>query len=626
MLQNIRDNAQGVAAKIVIGLIVISFAFFGLQSLVGSGGANNAAIINGEELSVVELNQAVTIQRNRLLNSMGEDADPSQLDMNKLKAPALNQLIQQRLLLQAAAKASINVSESAVDQTIVNMDQFQENGKFSPQLYQNILRSNGYSLAFFKKLVTDDLHINQLSSGVANSNFVTQAELEAMARIIGQKRSFRHFILPAEKVAAQVNITEQDVEQYYRDNLDSFQTEDQVKLSYIEVKQQDFFKPVDDQALEQAYQLEMADFKIVEERRASHILIEVNDERNKQQAEALIGQIADRIAKGESFSELAATLSEDLGSAQSAGDLGFSTGDTFPPEFERALFSLKQGQVSDPVQTDAGFHLISATEIKTGDKPSLEERRPILLQRLQAAAAETDFIRTVEELRDRVFNAEDLAGPAGELGLQTVNTDWIGKSDALGVFSRPEVLAAAYSSDVLVDGNNSEVIELAADHFIVLRVQGHNPAQAKELDDVRAEITASLRRAEITQLALSQAESAISELAEGASIETLAGDNGYEWQISTDVSRNAMTENPEILAPVFAMGAVREGDVRRKAVALMNGDVAVVQLEKVTEGNWLDFSRQEQDVIKAELNRNNGNTAMSNYMESLRSSADIKIL
>ncbi len=627
MLQDIRDNAQGIVAKIIIGFIVVSFSLFGVDSLIGGGGPAAVATINGEEITVAQLEQAIYLQKRKMLNSMGEGADPSMLDDSILRGPVLEQLVQRQLLLQAADNLSISIADNLADQAIVNMPEFQEAGKFSPQLYQNILRSSGYTLAYFKQLMFSDMVINQLNNGLSGSDFVTETELAGTARIIGQRRSFRYFMLPLDKVSEQVTVDDEEIEQYYSDQSNEFQTENRVKLEYVEVTQQEFFKPITDDDLKEAYDLEMADFNVNEERRAAHILIEINGQRNEEQAVVLINKLADRIKQGDIFADLAEEFSDDTGSALSAGDLGFTTGDTFPLEFEKALFALELNQVSKPVLTDAGYHLIIATEIKGVEKPSFSDRKPLLLQRLQLAAAEKDFVRVVEELRDRVFNSEGLAGPAKDLNLTVSASDWLSLTTAKGVLANPLVLAAAFSPDVLDDGNNSEVIELAADHFVVVRVIEHDAPHTKALAEVKVSIADKLSLQKTTVLAQQLAEESIIDLETGKSMEKLAQEKDYEWQVALDVTRNSAKVNRELLSAVFNMvRTADQGSFRRQAVTLRSGNVAVVQLEKVLDGTVEGFSAAEQRGIKTELQRNNGAQSLKSFVQTLRDRAEIEIL
>ena len=626
MLQNIRNNIQGVMAKIIIGLIIVPFAVFGIDSLVGGSGVVNVVEINGEDVSEQELLQAISMQKRRLMNMMGENADPNMFDDDLLREPALEQLIQQKLLLQAAEKASIGVSSKALDQAIVGMVQFQEEGQFSSQLYQNILRSNGMSMSYFKEVMGHDMVLNQLNTGLASSDFVTEKELMETAKVVGQKRSFRYFILPHKKIAESIDISDIDIEAFFQENLSDFQTENRVKLGYVEIKQQDFFKAVDEKELKLAYDLDMADFEADEERRASHILIEITDERNQEQAKALVMQLIKRINEGESFAALAAEYSGDVGSARNAGDLGFSKGDTFPDVFETALFQLEQNQLSEPVLTDSGYHLIRVTEIKGENKPSYEEHKPILKQRLQLAAAELEFVSTVEQLRDLVFNSEDLSGPAQELKLAVAQSNWVTKHSGEGVLGNRQVLKAAFSSDVLEDSNNSEVLELAADHFIVIRVVEHEQSHAKDLADVKEQIVKKLTTNRASGQVIEMAQEAVQELSAGKQLEDIARSKDYQWQVELSATRNSANIARELVSAAFDMSVVPEGKMVVKTVPMNNGDAAVLQLEKVDDGSWADFSVPQQNGMRRELQRNNATRSMEGFVGTIRELAEIKRL
>ncbi|MEH6909595.1 MAG: SurA N-terminal domain-containing protein [Oceanicoccus sp.] len=626
MLQNIRENSQGLIAKFIIGLIVLTFALFGIDSLVGGSGPAIVATVNGDDITLADLEQGVSLERRRLLTYMGDNADPSLLDEQRLRGPVLERLIQQKLLLQAAEDASIGISDAALDQTIVAMEQFHEGGKFSPERYQSILRGSGYSTAFYKQLMSQDLTIAQLNSGISGSDFVLENELSEVSKIVGQQRSFRYFILPKDKVSAQVVVSEEEIQQYYDDNISRFQSDEQVKLEYVEVQRQDFFKPVDTADIQREYESEMDAFDADEERRVSHILIEITEERDESEALQEAEQLAEQLASGADFAVVASESSEDPGSANNAGDLGFTTGDTFPAEFEEALFALPLDQISEPVQTDAGYHLLKATEIRGVNPPALEERESAIKRRLQITAAEAEFVKTVEDLRDLAFNSEGLAGPAEDLDLALQQSGLISRSSAAGSLSSPQVIAAAFSQEVVTDGNNSDVLELAPDHFIVVSVSEHSPSKAKPLSNVRPLIVAELSQQRATELSVELATNAIEAMKAGKEVAEIAQEGGYEWQVQQNVTRNSASVEPALMRAVFAMPDISGGDVRREAVTLGNGDVAVVQLEEVEEGSWQQFSSAEQRELKSQLQRNSADGSMSGFLQSLRSKADVSIL
>ena len=627
MLQNIRDNIQGVMAKIIIALIIVPFAFFGVESLLTGGGANHVAEVNGEDISAADLQQAVYFQKRSMLQRMGDNVDPAMLDEARLSAVALEQLVQRKLLLQQADSQNIDVSVAAVDQMILSMPQFQQDGQFSMQLYENMLRSNGYSLAYFKQRLTDDLRISQLTNGMAGSDFFTTQELSDTARIVAQTRSYAYITLPIAKLLNEVELSDQEIQQYYQQNQADFLSDEQVKLEYIEMKLADFAQPVGEAQLREAYNLEMADFNAQGERRAAHILFEVSKERDAEATIALAKVVADRIKAGESFADLAKEYSADAGSSDNAGDLGYTAGETFPVAFEEALFALELGQVSAPVETDAGIHLILAVDIKEAVAPTFEQRKQALEQRLQLAQAESVFINTVDRLRDLVFNSEGLAGPAVELKLDVRDAGWVSRASAEGVLASPRVLSAAFSDEVLKDRNNSEVLELASDHFIVVRVAEHKEAATKPLEKVRGIISARLSQQKATEIAKAQAEQLAKDMVDGDnSVADIASANGLDAVSEQKVNRSSAQADPELVAAIFALPKNSDNEATIDSLVLANGDVVVVRLSAVNDGSLADLAEEEQQGIGRQLQRFSSMQSLSGFQDTVRESAQVNIL
>ena len=622
MLQNIRDNKQGLVAKIIIAIIIIPFALFGIDSLVGFSGPATVAEINDEEITSADLDQAIYLEKRRRINEMGDNVQPAMLEDDVLRGPALEQLIQKRLLLQFADNSGIALSEAAVDKAIVAMEQFQSEGRFSPELYQAVIRSNGYTTRLFKQMLTGDLTIAQLNSGFVGSEFVTEQELRDIAAVINQRRDFRYLLVPQSAFLEQVVIEESELRSHYQEHQDRYMSEEQVKLDYIEVRQQDFYQDIDEAELRQAYELEMAAFESSTERRVSHILIEVTDEMDQSQAESLAAEIKQRLDDGEEFAALAKEFSSDIGSSETGGDLGYTSGDAFPPEFEAALAELALNEVSGPVATEAGVHLIKATEIKVTEKPGFEERRPVIEQRLQASQSQQAFVKAVEDLKDLVFNSEGLNTPAEELGLKVVSSDWVGRSTPEGVLANPQVMRAAFSEEVLVDRNNSEVLEIAQDHFVVVSVAEHQPASPRPFEEVRELIESTRKTAKANELAKADATALSERIEAGETIEALAKEKNYEWQVEEQATRGKSAARIDVLRAVFALPAGKElVDV----VTLANGDAAVVKLESVEDGTLEQFSAAEKRSVTAELKRLSAIQALNSAVRNIRDSAEISI-
>lgn len=621
MLQNIRDNIQGIFAKIIMAIIIVPFALFGIDSLLSGGGVVNVAEVNGEEIAELELQQMMVIQKRSLLSRMGENADPSLLDDALIREQVLQRLIQEKVLLQKAKAGGIGLSDRQLDQAIVSMGQFQQDGQFSPDLYQATLRNNGYTSPFFKQLLSKELLLKQLSSAVSSTGFVTETELADIAAIVGEKRSYRYVLLPLVP-DVDTTVDPAQVDNYYQQHLAEFQREEQLQLEYIELKKEQFYKPVDEQRLREAFDIEMSEFKASEERRVSHIFIEINEARSSEQALALANELEQQLSSGGDFGELAKTNSDDIGSASIGGDLGYTRGDTFPEEFEEVLFSLELDAVSSAVATDDGFHLIKLTDVKVLDKPVFENRRLAIEQRIQSAEADAGFITTLEDLRDYVFNSDDLAGPAKSLELSVGTTNWLSRSSTDGLFSKNTLKNAAFSNEVLEEENNSEVIELSPNHYVVLRLKSHREAEALPLAEVETQIQALLQQKQAREELQSQAQRLSEQLEGGSTIEEIAQLNGYEWQLEIDRSRNSSAVNRELLGAAF--NAVELNGYA--PINLDDGSMAIIKVEKIEAGSVQLLAKDERRAVTQEVIRTYAAWDFSWFIQSAMAESDISTL
>lgn len=626
MLQNIRDNAQGVVAKTIIGLIIVIFSAAGIDSLLGGSGTTVAAEVNGEEVTAIELDRAVQMQKRRLLQAMGDSADPTLLDDQLIKPAALEQLIQQKLLLQAASDYGLAISPQAIDQVILSQTDFHVDGKFSPELYQNVLRNNGFSMAFFKSLLENDVLIRQISSAIVGSEFITKDSLSAAVALINQQRSFDYLRLPLSSEISSVTISEASLLEYYQEHTDEFQREEKLKLSYIPINKADFIEPVSEDAIDEAYELAKSQFQSSESRKAAHILLEINDQRDESQTQQLGLEILEKIKAGESFASLAETYSDDLGSALAGGDLGYSEGDTFPESFEEALFALQLNNVSDLVKTEAGFHIVKLTEIKAEVSAESQINREDIKRQLELADAEKRYVLLLEQLRDLVFNSSDLKGPAKELALDVKESDWFGRSDQVEGLNDSRVRKAMFSEDVYVDANNSDVIELSSDAAIVLRVVDKKPAEVKPFAEVAEEIS-QLLKAEKAKARLAEQAAELMELLQQGDLNMaeLAEQQGIALEVEENVSRSTIKADRELAAAIFALPKTVD-EVALHAISLVNGDKVIVNLRKVVDANVSDLETAEQQAINQQLLRASASQSLQAYEQSIKAAAEIERL
>lgn len=626
MLQNIRDNAQGVVAKTIIGLIIVIFSAAGIDSLLGGSGTTVAAEVNGEEITAIELDRAVQMQKRRLLQAMGDSADPTLLDDQLIKPAALEQLIQQKLLLQAASDYGLAVSPQAIDQIILSQTDFQIDGKFSPELYQNVLRNNGFSMAFFKSLLENDVLIRQISSAFVGSEFITSDSLSTAIALINQQRSFDYLRMPLSSQMSSVTVSEEAIQNYYQEHLADFQREEKLKLSYIPINKIDFIEPVSEEAIDEAYQLAKSQFQSLESRKAAHILLEVSDQRDESQTQQLGLDILEKLKAGESFASLAETYSDDLGSALIGGDLGYTEGDTFPESFEEVLFALQVNNVSDLVKTDSGYHIIKLTEIKAAESADSQIDRDEIKRQLELADAEKRYVLLLEQLKDLVFNSSDLKGPAEELALEVKESDWIGRSDQVEGLNDARIRKAMFSEDVYVDANNSEVIELSSEAAIVLRVVDKKPAEAKPFTEVAEQISQLLKAEKAEARLVEQVAELMESLQRGdLSMPELAEQQELALEVEESVSRSTVKADRELATAIFALPKTADQAVLH-TISLANGDKVIVNLRKVVDADINDLEKSEQQAINQQLLRVSASQSLQAYEQSIKAAAEIERL
>ena len=626
MLQDIRSNIQGTMAKIIIGLIVISFSIFGIESILLGGGGSGIAEVNGEDISAFEVQQAVNTQKRQLIAMMGDSIDPAMLDDDLLSAQALEGIISRRLLMQSANDLQLSVSEREVGTVIAGMEQFQLDGQFSPEVYTSVLSSAGYTPASFKQGLVQDLVLNQVRSGLAGSDFATPTELALNATITAEQRDVRYLTLPLAEFRQEVEVSEQQIADWYTANEASFMTEESVELEYIELRADDFREPVAEDVLREQFELTKEEYQYQTENRVSHILFEQGDDEADDAFQARIAAAQQALDDGRAFAELAGEISADIGSAAGGGDLGFSSGDAFPPEMEEAIAALEPGEISAPVTTDAGVHLILLTERRAGESISFEELRPELEQTIQLSEARGALLRSVEDLRDLAFNAEDLAGPAEELGLTLSSAEGITRNHADGLFSDARLAAAAYSDDVLNQGHNSEVIELSPEHFVALRVKRYSEPELRPLEAVRDEIVAAITEQAARDAVQAEVRRAMAEIAAGnATVESFAVENGYEWQVEIGADRRNANLPEPVLRRAFELAVPGDAPVLDYVVNI-TGDVQLLELVRVSEGRLDSLGDVQRGVLQRQVSGEYGTLVQQEYQSGLREAADITIL
>jgi len=617
MLQSFRDNIKGFTAVFLIGLLTIPFAFVGVDSLLLSGSAaESALVVNGEKITELQVQRAIASERNGILQA-NPGLDAELLSEELLRPRAEQQLIAAALLSQAARDAGMAIGPRPVAQQLAEIGAFQSDGRFDPDRYRYVLQSQGYTSAEFKATVADELLTQQFSSGLLNSSFVTASEIDQLAEIIEQTRDYYYLTLSAQAAAEQVVVEPAAVEAFYAANSARFSSPEQLVVDAIELSLATAAAAVEltPQQVEQRLAQLAESAGTSELRSAAHILLE-------QPEQAELDEIETKLEAGESFAALAGEYSADIVSAAAGGELGFTDGTAFPEPFEAALASLAVGEVSAPVETDAGTHFIKLLAIESA-AVDVQLQRAEVERALRAELAQGNLAAQLAALKELSFNAESLAAVADQLGLVAERSAPFARSGGSGIAAEPAVVAAAFSDDVRVDGFASEVIELGDDRYAVVKVVEQRPASPIALDEVRAQIEGELRRQQVAEQLSARAMAYIAELEQGATVEQLAKRDQLSWQVVADATMAEPQVQREILQRAFAMASPQAGGSYAQQ-QLASGDVAVIALRAVALGSANQLSAARRAALRGGLTQSGVLAELSGYQGALFANAEVK--
>jgi peptidyl-prolyl cis-trans isomerase D len=628
MLQKMRDNAQGFFGKVVAGVIIVVLTMFGFGAFTAF--VNNdpaAASVNGDDISRAELGREIERQRQRILNQMGEGADPDLIDVASLQGSVLESMINRTLLNQAADDMKLAVAESEVDRYFRENPQFQVAGQYDPALVRRVLNSVGHTPTSFRQDFKRSLRMAQLNGALTTTTLLTGWELRQLAALLSQTRDIAFLSFDPVDFEADVELDEHAVEDYYLANEADFMTTESIDVAYVSLTLAELLADesieVSADAIQASYQESLEAFELIDERRASHILLEVNASRAEAETLELADSILRRIEQGEAFADLARELSEDPGSAESGGDLGFVSKGAFVPEFEAAMWALEIGTVSQPVRSEFGVHLILVTQARTPDYPEFDAVRDDLESTLRAEQAATLYTERVRRMDELAFEMSDgLDRLADQFGLSVATASGITRTEAEGPFANPRIRNAAFSDDVLDQGFNSAVVDLGDRATVVRLIERHLP-ELKPLAEVSDEISRVLIVREAQDRAIDAASAAYQALIEGAASSQVAAEHQREWVVLSNSRRQNPSVDPAITRAAFrlprpigtdrAVGSARSG----------SGVEVVVTVTAVRQGDYGALTEAERSGLRTQLSRSAGERDFGSLFQDLREAASI---
>ncbi|GAB2503531.1 SurA N-terminal domain-containing protein [Microbulbifer agarilyticus] len=625
MLQSMRDNLKGTAAIIVAAFFGFIMVIGGIDFFTGASGgsASKVAEVNGEKISQLDLQRAIQNRRAMIENQYGDNVPTDLLTDEQLRGPVLQQLVNSAVMRQAALDRGMAMSVAAVDKEIVQMPGFQVNGQFDQQMYRDGLRRMGYSPTIFRQLLEQEMVMQQFTDSVLQTAFSTRTDAENIVAVSMEERDFDYVTLSAAPLLEGIEVADGEVQTYYDANQSAFQRPEQVSVEYIELTPELFAANIDisDQDVRAQYDQEVKNFQANIRRHAAHILVEGDDEA----AQAKVAEVQSKLDSGAEFAVLAKEYSDDILSSEDGGDVGFTSGDVFPQAFEEALAELQVGEVSGAVKTDAGTHFIKLIEVADAEPPTFEERKTAIETRIRNAEAEREFVDAVSRLGDLAYNAETLAAPAEELGVSVQTSPLFSRQGGPGVVGERQVIAAAFSPEVLEDGNTSDVLNLNENHAVVLRVVEHKPEGVKPLEEVKAEVVQRLKRDKASEQLASKAKEIASQAGENGGLAAVAETESLTLETSDKTRRGGFGARGEVVNKVFTMAQPRPGARTLDQFTLPSGDVVVVQLRDVRSGDLTRQSKEQRDALMQQLSSMLGGAELAAVQKYLLSKADVEV-
>ena len=623
MLQSMREGVKSPWVLVVIGLIVLSFVLTGAESLTFGGAQSGAAKVNDREISFNELQFAIEQQRRQLSEIYGDQLDPSMLDDDLLRPGVLNNLVDRALLEDYALSLGITASPEAVRRSITSNPTFEVDGSFSVDYYRDVLRSNGLTPDLYRAEQGSTDQLVKLESVIADADFITPAEAKAAIDVVVERRDVRFLVVPESALSSESQVTDQAVTEYYEVNAELFAQPERLSVEFIELNPSQFELPVDEAELEAQLAEALADYETKAQSEVAHILLIQEDDETDEVYAGRIKAVADRLVADEDFAAVAADASDDIGSSFVGGDLGFTDGSVFPDAMEQAIADLDIGGVSSAVTTDAGTHFILVKSRSAAEQVPDDLLRAEITESLQTAQTQRDLLIAVDQLRDLVFVTSGLGSAAEQLGVSVSISQPFSRDEGLGLFNESSLRSAAFSDDVLVDGNNSDVIELSGSRFVALAVKERLPEGTRPLTEVRDGIAAQLSL-EAQALAMrTLVDEVNASLKNGETLESVSTAKGYEWRVELAATRQNVNLPSSVLQSAFSKRSADTETV--SAVRLDDQSYALVQLARTQAGREDTMVGAERDALLQEVSDVSASLVRQEFMADLKRRGDVVI-
>jgi peptidyl-prolyl cis-trans isomerase D len=628
MLQFIRERAQGVVAVIIILFLCLTFLLWGIDEYMRAARQVIVAEVNGEEIDLGTYQTHFQRLRQRAQAELGDEFDGSVWAEDSTKRQALDALVEERILVQAVDDSRLRIADAQVAAFIRGAETFAVDGKFSAERYRQVANMLGFTEAGFEAQAREDLAVQQLRAGVALSAFATQPEAERLARLFAQTRDIGYALIePADP--ATVEVSDADAEAWYKNHQDDFRVPEKVTLDYLELTIESLARevPIDDAVLEAHYEANKSAYTVEEQRSANHILVQLKQGASPEEeaaAKAKLETLRALVAGGEDFEEVAKNNSDDVGSRAEGGDTGLFPRGVMAPAFEEAVFSLQPGQISDPVRTEFGLHLIRVREIQPGGTKPFAEARSEVEEAYRREQAEALYFERAEAFTDAVTEHPDSLEVAGEaLALRPQQIGPLTRAEVEERFSR-EVANAAWEPEVLTEGLASVPVEIGNGRVVAVRVTSHAPAHVPPFADVRDDAIARVRESRLREAVTARGEALVERLKKGEQVEALTEAEKLEWREEKAVIRTSDKVNRAVARAAFSAPLEAGSPPVVLGVPIGSGSYAVVRVGNLQLPTLEALEGKNVDAIRRDASRVQMASSWRGFLDQLRTDGKVR--
>lgn len=630
MLQIIRDKTSGWVASAIMGLLIIPFAFWGINYYFSGGQEPIVASVNGKEIKLTQFQRTFTNYRQQMQTTLGQTFGPGEDAL--LKQQTLDYMVESELLNDAIRAAGLYASDERIRETIKNIEVFKGETGFNKDMYQQSIARLGMPPAQYEEQMRLDMMSEQLQSAIIDSEFVSAPEATEVARLEHQQRDLTYTIIPADRIKETLQVSAAEVEKFYQDNPRLYVKPEEVSITYLQLRQEDLAAAVvvNEEDLRAYYTDNKADYDAEEQRKLTQILVKTEDTARPEKIEAAekeVNAILAQIRSGKTFEDIAKAYADNKDANFSISEYGFLAKGLLEKEVEAVAFSMQKDEISDVIKSKLGFHIIRLEDIKGGVMNTFENNRENVERDYRHAQSEQRFFDLADRLATTSYEHPDtLEIAAEETGLVLQQSELFSRNGGKeGITANPKVSAASFSEDVLLNAHNSEVLEITDSDLVVVRVNEHAQEARRPLTEVRDEIINDIKFSRASAQTAEIGQQVLADLKAGKTFDTIAGEQQLEWKEVKAIQRTDVSINRAILRAAFNLGHPEQNQPVTGGIALGTGDYAVVAVLAVNDPVPDSIKQVEVEKMQKQLQAYRSASSWQQYLHQLKSGADITV-